>query len=398
MDFLSNFSTLFISELQSPTLGFLIGGMVVAAVNSRLSIPDAIYKFIVFMLLIKVGLSGGIAIRNANLLEMLLPAAFAVVVGILIVFIGRYTLAKLPNVKTVDAIATAGLFGAVSGSTLAAALTILEGEGIDYEPWAAALYPFMDIPALVTAIVLASVYISKRKQRRVVEERISKPAYSQETHSKQAYMSKQPVAVGATTGGYPSDYSSQQGGSRSPITASGYPKAQGNSEEERVKIWPIVQESLQGSALSALLLGLALGILTRPESVFESFYEPLFRGLLSILMLVMGMEATARIGELRKVGQWYVLYAFIAPLIHGLVAFGFGMIAHYLTNFSLGGVVILAVIAASSSDISGPPTLRAGIPSANPSAYIGSSTAVGTPVALAIGIPLFIGLAQALGG
>ncbi|MEM6596935.1 MAG: sodium-dependent bicarbonate transport family permease, partial [Cyanobacteria bacterium P01_C01_bin.69] len=92
------------------------------------------------------------------------------------------------------------------------------------------------------------------------------------------------------------------------------------------------------------------------------------------------------------------LYAFIAPLVHGLIAFGFGMIAHNLTNFSPGGVVILAVIAASSSDISGPPTLRAGIPSANPSAYIGSSTAVGTPVALAIGIPLYIGLAQVLMG
>ncbi|MGD1913307.1 MAG: sodium-dependent bicarbonate transport family permease, partial [Rivularia sp. (in: cyanobacteria)] len=155
---------------------------------------------------------------------------------------------------------------------------------------------------------------------------------------------------------------------------------------------------LQGSALSALLLGLALGILTRPESVYESFFNPLFRGLLSILMLVMGMEATARLGELRKVGQWYALYAAVAPLLHGFIAFGFGMIAHEITGFSPGGVVILAVIAASSSDISGPPTLRAGIPSANPSAYIGSSTAVGTPVALAVGIPLFIGLAQTLMG
>ncbi|MBE9118583.1 sodium-dependent bicarbonate transport family permease [Lusitaniella coriacea LEGE 07157] len=368
MDFLSDFFTLFLGKLQSPTLGFLIGGVVVAAVNSRLAIPDPIYKFIVFMLLIKVGLSGGIAIRNANLLEMLLPAVFAMIVGILIVFIGRYTLAKLPKVKVVDAIATAGLFGAVSGSTLAAGLTILESESITYEPWAAALYPFMDIPALVTAIVLASIYISK--QRDTADEALSK----------QEYLSKQPV----TAGGYPSE----QG-----ITASGYPRKQ----PERVKIWPIVKESLQGSALSALLLGLALGILTRPESVYESFFDPLFRGLLSILMLVMGMEAAARIGELRKAGQWYALYAFFAPLLHGFIAFGFGMIAHYTTEFSLGGVVILAVIAASSSDISGPPTLRAGIPSANPSAYIGSSTAVGTPVALALGIPLFISLAQALG-
>ncbi|MEL6580083.1 MAG: sodium-dependent bicarbonate transport family permease [Cyanobacteria bacterium J06621_12] len=369
MNFWSDFLTLFLAKLQSPTLGFLIGGMVVAAVNSRLAIPDAIYKFIVFMLLIKVGLSGGIAIRNANLLEMLLPAVFAMVVGMLIVFMGRYTLGKLPNVKIVDAIATAGLFGAVSGSTLAAALTLLETESIGYEPWAAALYPFMDIPALVTAIVLASVYLSK--QDNITNEITNE------------YLSKERVIAG----GYPSN----QG-----ITAGGYPKRAKVSK--RVKIWPIVQESLQGSALSALLLGLVLGVLTRPESVYESFFDPLFRGLLSILMLVMGMEATARIGELRKVGQWYALYGAIAPLLHGLIAFGFGMIAHITTGFSPGGVVIMAVIAASSSDISGPPTLRAGIPSANPSAYIGSSTAVGTPIALAVGIPLFIGLAQALMG
>lgn len=155
MDFLSLFFMDFVGQLQSPTLAFLIGGMIIAALGSKLEIPDAIYKFIIFMLLIKVGLSGGIAIRNGNLVEMLLPALFAVLVGILIVFIGRYTLAKLPSVKTVDAIATAGLFGAVSGSTMAAALTVLgETQGLsEFEPWAAALYPFMDIPALVTAIV-----------------------------------------------------------------------------------------------------------------------------------------------------------------------------------------------------------------------------------------------------
>ncbi len=372
MDFLSDFLTLFLSKLQSPTLGFLIGGMVVASLGSRLSIPDAVYKFIVFMLLIKVGLSGGIAIRNANLAEMLLPALFAVLMGILIVFIGRYTLAKLPGVKTVDGIATAGLFGAVSGSTLAAALTLLESEGVEYEPWAAALYPFMDIPALVTAIVLASIYVSHQRDKYFSEEEV---------------ISKQRVAAG----GDPSER-------EYPTSRQEYLREKRGTASKRVEIWPIVKESLQGSALSALLLGLALGILTRPESVYESFFNPGFRGLLSILMLIMGMEAWARLGELRKVGQWYALYAAVAPLLHGLIAFGFGMIAHYATGFSLGGAVILAVIAASSSDISGPPTLRAGIPSANPSAYIGSSTAVGTPVALAIGIPLYIGLAQALGG
>ncbi len=384
MGFLSDFLARFVTQLQSPTLGFLIGGLVVAAVNSRLAIPDAIYKMIVFMLLIKVGLKGGIAIRESNLTEMLLPALFAMVMGILIVFIARYTLAKLPKVRVVDALATGGLFGAVSGSTLAAGLTVLEGQGVEYEAWAGALYPFMDIPALVTAIVLASIYTNKQKERNIAQESLSK----------QEHLSKQPVAATAvgyssTASGYPSEQS---------ITASGYPRERRSNADNKVKVWPIVKESLQGSALSALLLGMALGLATRPEPVFESFYEPLFNGLLSILMLVMGMEAWSRLNELRKVAQWYALYAFVAPLLHGFIAFGLGMIAHYATGFSFGGVAILAVIAASSSDISGPPTLRAGIPSANPSAYIGSSTAVGTPVAIAVGIPLFVGLAQAMMG
>lgn len=331
MDALLDFLARFITQFQSPTLAFLLGGIIIAAMGSRLTIPDSIYKFIVFMLLMRVGLDGGMAIREANLADMIVPAFLAMIIGVAIVLIGRFTLALLPSVRTEDGIATAGLFGSVSGSTLAAAIVVLENEGIEYEHWAPALYPFMDIPALVMAIVLASMYL-KRK----------------------------------------------------------------DGSGEKVRVWPIVKESLQGSALSALLLGIALGLLTRPEGVFEGFYDPLFKGLLSVLMLIMGIEAYSRLYELRRVAHWFAVYAAIAPLAHGLIAFGLGYIAHVLVGFSPGGVVLLAVLAGSSSDISGPPTLRAGIPTANPSSYIGASTSVGTPVAIAIGIPLYIGLAQAV--
>jgi hypothetical protein len=252
---------------------------------------------------------------------------------------------------------------------MAAGLTVLEEQKIPFEAWAGALYPFMDIPALVTAIVVANIYLNKRKLKESGESAM------QESFSKQA------VAAG--------DY---------PATRQEYLSQQQDPGDNKVKIWPIIEESLRGPALSAMLLGLALGLFTQPESVYKSFYDPAFRGLLSILMLVMGMEAWSRVGELRKVAQWYVVYSVIAPFIHGLIAFGLGMIAHQVAGFSMGGVVMLAVIASSSSDISGPPTLRAGIPSANPSAYIGASTAIGTPVAIGLCIPFFVGLAQAIGG
>jgi hypothetical protein len=54
-------------------------------------------------------------------------------------------------------------------------------------------------------------------------------------------------------------------------------------------------------------------------------------------------------------------------------------------------------MASSSSDVSGPPTLRAALPAANPSAYVGTSTGLGTPVAI-LSIPLWIALAEAMIG
>lgn len=334
MDLLIDFAQTFAAQFQKPTLAFLIAGMVIAAMGSKLDVPDAIYRFIVFMLLMRIGIHGGLEIREAELGEILLPAAIAALMGCLIVLLGWITLARLPGVKAEDGIATAGLFGAVSSSTLAAGMVLLDEESVFYEAWVPALYPFMDIPALVLAIVLANLHAHRKN----------------------------------------------------------------GGQHEAISIKQIISDSLRGSALSALLLGLGLGLLTKPDSVYESFYDPLFRGLLSVLMLIMGMEAYARLAELRRVAHWYLVYGTVAPIAHGLIAFGLGYLAHLATGFSPGGVILLAVIAASSSDISGPPTLRAGIPAANPSAFIGSSTSIGTPVAIAVGIPLFLSLGSLVFG
>jgi len=330
MDALADFAATFVAQFQKPTLAFLIGGMLLAAFGSRMSIPDPIYRFIVFMLLITIGMRAGMEIREADLSSIVLPALFAVLLGVGIVVAGAAVLTRLPKLTEDDGYATAGLFGAVSASTLAAAMVVLDEAEIPFEAWVPALYPFMDLPALLIAIVLAGI----AKQRR-------------------------------------------EGGERAKVDIKG-----------------IIVDSLRGSAVSALILGLALGLFTRPDSVVDSFYDPLFRGLLSILMLILGMEAYSRLSELAKVAHWYAAYALIAPIAHGLAAFGLGYVAHHLTGFSPGGVVLLALMAASSSDISGPPTLRAAIPKANPSAYIGASTSIGTPIAVAIGIPFYIALAQ----
>ena len=177
------------------------------------------------------------------------------------------------------------------------------------------------------------------------------------------------------------------------VLGGGRPAAAPGQPGEPGLLKTILLDTVRSPAISALFLGLAIGLLSKPESVYQSFYEPLFRGLLSILMLIMGMEAWARLSELRKVAHAYLVYGLSAPIIHGLVGFGAGLIAHHLTGFSPGGVILLSVIAASSSDISGPPTLRGALPEANPSAYVGTSTGIGTPIAI-LSIPLWVALAD----
>ncbi|MCF6444833.1 sodium-dependent bicarbonate transport family permease [Nereida sp. MMG025] len=348
MDMIAEILATIVAQLQKPTLAFLMGGMLLAAMGSKLQVPDAVYKFIVMVLLLKIGLGAGISVREADLIALAVPAAGAALIGVAIVVVGGQTLAKRKGVSAMDGMATAGVFGAVSASTLAAGMAMLDAEQIAYEGFIGALYPFMDVAALVTAIVLARVQAQRAQ-------------------------ATQNAGGGTMTMG---------GGARRSAGA-----------VEKGLVQGIMLDTFRSPAISALVLGIAIGILGRPESVYASFYEPLFRGLLSVLMLVMGMEAWARLSELRKVAHVYIFYGIAGPILHGMIGFGVGLGAHYFTGFSAGGVVLLSIMSASSSDISGPPTMRAALPEANPSAYVGASTGLGTPVAI-LSIPLFMALAD----
>ncbi|MEO1551660.1 MAG: sodium-dependent bicarbonate transport family permease [Pseudomonadota bacterium] len=348
MDILLTIPGAILDQLQKPTLAFLIAGVLLAAAGSRFEIPQPVYKFIVILLLLKVGIGAGLSIQEADLMALAVPALGATFIGIAVVVLGSQTLARLSGVSRTDALATVGLFGAVSASTLAAGMIMLDEQGMAYEGFIGALYPFMDIAALVTAITLAKLSVARAQSRA-------------------SFAGGGTVVLGGGSGPTP-------------------------GEETGGLIKGILVDTLRSPAISALLAGLGLGLFAEPASVYDSFYDPLFRGLLSLLMLIMGMEAWARLSELRKVAHVYVLYGLAAPFVHGLIGFGIGLVAHEWTGFSAGGVVLLAVMAASSSDISGPPTMRAALPEANPSAYVGTSTGLGTPVAI-LSIPLWIALA-----
>ena len=107
MDQIFGIAATIAAQFQSPTLAFLIGGMALGALGSKFSVPDQVYKFIVLVLLLKVGLGAGMSVREADLADLAIPAAGAVVLGVLIVLGGSWGLRQFRGISMIDAFATA---------------------------------------------------------------------------------------------------------------------------------------------------------------------------------------------------------------------------------------------------------------------------------------------------
>jgi hypothetical protein len=156
----------------------------------------------------------------------------------------------------------------------------------------------------------------------------------------------------------------------------------------------VLRELLTGKSILLLLGGLVIGTLAGKaglKQVAPLFVDP-FRGALTLFLLEMGMVAARRFADLRRVGGFLIGFGVIMPVVNGAIAIWLGQIA----GLSLGGSVVLGTLAASASYIAAPAAVRIALPQANPSYYLTASLAITFPFNLAIGIPLYYGIATLL--
>jgi len=99
VEFIADIVLIVLAQFQKPTLAFLIGGMVLAACQSKFAVPEPVYQFIVIVLLLKIGIGAGISVREADFISLLVPALGAAIVGVAIVIIGMLTLARVKGVS-----------------------------------------------------------------------------------------------------------------------------------------------------------------------------------------------------------------------------------------------------------------------------------------------------------
>jgi hypothetical protein len=140
-----------------------------------------------------------------------------------------------------------------------------------------------------------------------------------------------------------------------------------------------------------LLGSLAVGILTGAagEAAIQPFSGGLFKGMLALFLLDMGLLAARSLPGLKGASPWLLAYGVIAPLAHAALALALAC----LFQFSVGNAVLLMVLAASASYIAVPAAVRFAIPEANPSLYIGMALAVTFPFNVLLGIPLYAAVA-----
>jgi hypothetical protein len=171
--------------------------------------------------------------------------------------------------------------------------------------------------------------------------------------------------------------------------AKGGLKAVGNKRK-------LVRDILLGKGVFLLLSGLSIGMISGPAKMkaLSPLFDDCFKGFLALFLLELGVITARQFTYLKKTGAFLILFGLTMPLFAGSL----GLLVGSYVNLSVGGSMLLAMLAASSSYIAAPTALKIAVPEANPVLSLTPSLAVTFPFNITIGIPLFYKLSQYLYG
>lgn len=153
-----------------------------------------------------------------------------------------------------------------------------------------------------------------------------------------------------------------------------------------------IKEIFVSKSVLLLIGGLVIGYVTGPlgkEKIGNFFIDP-FQGVLVLFLLELGLVAGRHFKDVLTVGPFLIIFAIVAPILNGLLGVWVGGLA----GLSVGGATVLGVMAASASYIAAPAAVRISLPEANPGYYLTAALALTFPFNLALGIPLYLMMAE----
>ena len=171
-------------------------------------------------------------------------------------------------------------------------------------------------------------------------------------------------------------------------------QATADTDTNSASIGAVVAQVIASKSILLLLGGLVIGWAAGRDNMAEvsAFFVAPFKGVLCLFLLELGMVAAGQIGELRARWKFLIPFAILLPLTHGFI----GVFAGHWAGLSPAGATVLGTLAASASYIAAPAAMRIANPNANHALALAASLGVTFPFNLALGIPLYHGLATML--
>ncbi|MDO9227196.1 MAG: sodium-dependent bicarbonate transport family permease [Pseudomonadota bacterium] len=154
----------------------------------------------------------------------------------------------------------------------------------------------------------------------------------------------------------------------------------------------LLHEVFFGKSIYLLAGGLLIGFIAGSEGIkpLDKLFFDLFKGVLALFLLEMGLVASMRIAALREYGAFLAGFAVLMPIFSATL----GTLTGWMLGLSVGGTFLLATLYASASYIAAPAAMRIAVPEANPALSIGASLGMTFPFNIFVGIPLYLWMAK----
>ena len=322
------------SNLISPPILFFILGLLAAFIRSDLTIPEAIAKGLSLYLVMAIGFKGGVQMAASGITpQILLLIGVGIILSASLPLIGFYLLRATSKLGRTDSAAVAAHYGSISIVTFIAASDTSTALTIAAGGYMVAVAAAMEAPAILTGLLLAG------RQ----SEAEAAPASSNQTGH-------------------------------------------------------LLREVLANGSVVLLIGAFVIGFLVGPEGMtpVEPFFVDIFRGILCLFLLDMGLLAgRGLLTHARSLQLSVIVFGIYMALIGASIA----LFIAWIFKFSVGDAALLMTLCASASYIAVPAALRLALPKAKPAISLTLSLGVTFPFNLIIGIPLYFMAAKAvLGG
>ena len=319
---------LVLSSLLNPPVLFFFLGMLAIWLHSDLDVPQPLPKFFSLYLLLSIGFRGGVELHKSGINHQIVLTLLAAVAAALLVPLYTFFLLRR-KMNVGDAAAVAATYGSVSAITFIAATSFLSELKVPFGGHMVAAMALMESPAIIVGVVLFRL-----SQKR------------------------------------------------------------GDSEREGLSWQHLMRDAFFNGSILLLMGSLAIGLLTgeKGEAALHPFTGDIFKGVLCLFLLDMGLVSARRISGLKKLGAFPIGFAVLVPLLNA----GFGiLIAHFL-GLGAGDALLFCVLCGSASYIAVPAAMRLAIPEANPGLYVTMALALTFPFNIIVGLPLYMSVINSL--